>query len=307
MPEELKAGSIRDDAAYRKDRRRIVRAFNRAAPGYEQVAAFQREVAARLLERLEIMRVRPRRILDLGCGTGRTAAQLGRRFRRAEIIALDLAEEMLRRCRPSWWRRPFSRRRIVCADAASLPLAPASVDLVYSNLMLQWSDEPAAVFKAVRGILRPGGLFLFSTLGPDTLQELRESWAHVDDFVHVNAFADMHDIGDALVGAGFADPVMEAERFTLAYENAFALMKDLRELGAGNANQGRRRTLTGGRRMQRMIEHYENRRISGRLPATYEVVFGHGWAGDMALRVDAQTATFPLAALRGRRRGTGGG
>lgn len=285
-------------AGFHTETHRVVRQFNRAAPRYEMEAALQQTVAARLEERLQFMNLAPALILDLGSGTGRTARALAQRFRRARLVELDLAPGMLRQSRPSWWRRRFSRHSWVCADAQRIPLQKASVDLIFSSLMLQWCNALDVVFAEATRVLRPGGLLLFSTLGPDTLMELRESWGAVDQAVHVNAFIDMHDIGDALVRAGFRDPVMEVERFTLTYSDAFGLMRDLKLLGAQNANLGRRRTLTGKDRMRQMAGAYDLRRQGGLLPATYEVVYGHAWGGGP--RRDPHIATFPVAALQRR-------
>lgn len=283
-----------------KDKTRVAASFSRAAGVYDRIAEFQHTVASLLLERLDFMRIDPERIVDLGAGTGRAAAVLEKRYAKARVIELDLAHGMLRTGRPRGWRRWLTRRAAVCADAERLPLASASIDLCFSSLMIQWCNDPAAVFDEVYRVLRPGGLFIFSTLGPDTLRELRESWAAVDSEVHVNDFIDMHDLGDGLVHAGLADPVMEVERFTLTYQDGYALMRDLKELGAGNAHVARRRTLTGKARLRRMLEEYEKYRADGRLPATYEVVFGHAWRAEASV-ARAGEARIPVSAI-GRRR-----
>jgi len=282
--------------AYRKDKQRLAAAFDRAAPGYDAIADFQRVVAERLLERLEYMRLAPSAVLDLGAGTGRSARELGARYADAAIVEIDLAFGMLRVERRS--------RRAVCADAERLPFADRSFDLVFSSLMLQWCNDPAAVFAELRRALRPGGLLIFSTLGPDTLSELRESWATADEDVHVNAFIDMHDLGDALVRAGMGEPVMETERFTLAYADGRALMRDLKSLGARNANVGRRRTLTGRGRLTAMLGAYEKYRHDGRLPATYEVVYGHAWRAESDPNREPGIARVPISSIL-RRRGGG--
>ena len=263
------------DSPYQRDRALLRRNFDRAASGYDQVAALQRVVGSRLLERLDPIRLSPRCILDLGAGTGRLAAQLARRYAEAEVAQLDLAFNMLAESR-RW--KPLTRRHFLCADAECLPLINACAEFVFSNLMLQWASRLDRALAEARRVLKPEGLILFSTLGPGSLAELRESWARVDDRVHVNAFIDMHDVGDALIRAGFADPVMETEDFTLLYDNGLALMRELQQLGASNVNKGRPRALTGKRKLQGMLAEYETRRRDGRLPATFEVVYGHAWA-----------------------------
>lgn len=263
------------DSPYQRDQALLRRNFDRAASGYDQVAALQRVVGSRLLERLDPIRLSPRRIIDLGAGTGRPAAQLARRYAEAEVAQLDLAFNMLAESRR---RKPLARQHFLCADAERLPLIDACAEFVFSNLMLQWASRLDRALAEARRVLKPEGLILFSTLGPGSLAELRESWARVDERVHVNAFIDMHDVGDALIRAGFADPVMETERFTLLYEDGFALMRELQQLGASNVNKGRPRALTGKRKLQGMLAEYETRRRDGRLPATFEAIYGHAWA-----------------------------
>lgn len=258
------------------DKRRARQAFSRAADSYDEAAVLQREIGERMLERLDLVRLEPRLILDAGCGTGVSVDGLARRYRNARIVALDFALPMLghARRRGRWRRKPYC----VCADIDHLPLAAQSVDLVFSNVVLQWSSDLAGVFAECLRVLRPGGLFMFTTFGPDTLRELRAAWAEADGHTHVSPFVDMHDIGDLLVHSRFADPVMDAEWITLTYEGVDALMHDLKVLGAGNATTGRPRGLTGRARLAAMRAAYEEFRVDGRLPATYEVVYGHAWA-----------------------------
>jgi len=265
-----------DDGEYAIERREVRRAFGRAAAGYDAAAELQQRVRGELLERLDLVRIDPSAVLDLGAGTGHAALALKRRYPKAQVVALDLAESMLRE---AGRRQTLIRRfRRVCADAACLPFRPASFDIVFSNLMLQWCDDPDRVFAECRRVLRPGGLLSFASFGPDTLVELRRAWAAVDDHVHVSRFIDMHDLGDALVRAGLAEPVMDVERQVLTYAGVRELMLDLKAIGAHNASAGRSRGLTGKGALARMIAAYETFRRDGRLPATYEVVFGHAWA-----------------------------
>lgn len=258
------------------DKRRVRRAFGRAACGYDRHARVQQEVGMRLLEHLDPIKLAPARILDAGSGTGTLARELASRYRRALVVLLDIAEPMLHAARPKA-PRFFSRQRLVCGDSERLPTASGCFDLVFSNLLLQWFSDPEPAFREFARTLAPGRPLLFSTLGPDTLHELRESWAAADPHVHVHAFLDMHDVGDALVRAGFADVVMETERLCVQYPAVETLMRDLKGLGARNASAGRGRGLTGRRRLQHMREAYEQMRTEAGLPATFEVIYGHAW------------------------------
>jgi len=203
---------MRTDDPFHIELEQVRRHFGGAARSYDEAAEVQGEVLERLLERLDGVAREPRIVLDAGAGTGRGTRALSDRYPRARVIALDIAEPMARAARR---RRPWFRKfHSVCADAARLPLADASVDLVFSNLMLQWTGDPAAVFTEARRVLKPDGLLLFSSFGPDTLRELRMAWAEADERVHVNRFIDMHDLGDALLRCGFVNPVMDVDRHT---------------------------------------------------------------------------------------------
>lgn len=281
------------------DRRVVALNFGRAAPSYAQVDALQREVERRLLERLDLLRQPPERILDVGAGLGAGSVLLRRRYPRAQVLALDLALPMVRRIpRRAHWFRPIHR---LCGDAAALPLSARSVDLLYSNLCLQWIDDLPAVLNEFRRVLRPGGLLLFSTFGPDTLGELRAAFATVDDAAHVSVFLDMHDVGDRVLAAGFRDPVLETERFTLHYPDARAVLLELKALGARNADHARPRGLYGKRRLAKVLAAYDARARDGHVPATWEVIYAHAFApadGQPIRQGGIDVATFPLDALR---------
>ncbi len=260
----------------RLDRRQVRLAFDRASAGYDGAAVLQARVRAELLERLELVKLRPVVVLDLGAGTGHAARELRRRYRGALVVALDIAPGMLRQARRN--SRPFRRFERVCADAFRLPLKDASVHLVFSNLMLQWCDDLDQVLSEIRRVLEPGGFLGFSTFGPDTLRELRSAWSRVDTAAHVHDFLDMHDVGDALTRAGFVEPVLDVERIELTYCDALALTRDLKGIGAHNVTTGRPRGLTGKGKWRAMTSAYEAFRRNGRLPASYEVVYGAAWS-----------------------------
>ena len=288
------------------DTRHVRHAFGRAATTYEAHAVLQDEVQQRLLERLDAAAITPRRVLDVGAGTGRGTAALRKRHAQAQTIALDIALPMLKAARAHrTWLRPFAR---VCGDAEALPFADATIDLVYSNLCLQWCGNLDAAFDEFRRVLRPEGLVLFSTFGPDTLHELRMAYAEVDASPHVSRFLDIHQIGDALLAAGFRDPVLERETFTLTYTDALTLMHELRAIGATHADPARARGLSGKQHLRKVIAAYEAFRDDGRLPATYEVVYAWAWApqpGQPRRSGSGAVASFPVDQLRGSRRRMG--
>jgi malonyl-CoA O-methyltransferase len=258
------------------EKRRVRASFDRSAQRYDAVADLQREIGARLLEQLDPVRLTPELVIDLGAGTGQCLGPLAKRYRRAQILAVDTAEGMLREARRKA-PRVLSRQRFVCGDAEALPLAGGQADLLFSNLMLQWCNDLGTAFRELRRVLSPGGVLMFSTFGPDTLAELRDSFASVDGHSHVSRFPDMHNVGDALLGAGFQHVVVDAEHLTRGYPDVYALMRDLKTLGAVNATAGRQRGLTGRRRMQAMGDVYERHRADGLLPSTWEVIYGHAW------------------------------
>ena len=262
-------------ATFHLDRRALRAAFERASASYESAALLQAQVSAELLERLTALKLAPAVVLDLGAGTGRVTRELKRRYPRARVIALDLALGMLAQARR--YQRPWRRFARVCGDALRLPLATGSVELVFSSLMLQWCEPLDAALAEVRRVLTPAGFFAFSTFGPDTLNELRHAWAAADGYNHVNAFTDMHDVGDALVRCGLMEPVLDVDRLTVTYADTLALMRDLKAIGAHNVTAGRGRGLAGRARLSRMQQAYEAFRRDGRLPATYEVVYGASW------------------------------
>ncbi len=263
------------------DKKMMRRAFSRAAAGYDASAVLQREVCTRMLERLEYIRLKPARLLDAGSGTGWGGRQLAERYPDAEIISLDIAIGMLQNAkgRASWWQKLFGGRRqmAVCADVEALPLMPNSVEMVWSNLALQWCNDLPATFVELHRVLKSEGLAMFSTFGPDTLKELRQAFNGVDDKNHMNRFADMHDIGDMLVQAGFSEPVMDMEYITLTYDDVRGVLQDLKAIGAHNTTEGRGKGLMGKAAFGRLLANYEKLRRDGKLPATYEIVYGHAW------------------------------
>lgn len=286
------------------DKRQVRSAFSRAAATYDGAAHLQRDIADQLLERLRDAKAAPQALLDLGCGTGYLARRLTQQFPGSRVVALDVAEGMLQRAdaRMPAWRRwlPGARRAWLplCADAESLPLAGASFDVVISNLALQWCD-PQHVFAEVRRVLRPDGLFLFSTFGPDTLKELRAAWQAADSAVHVHDFPDMHDLGDLLYRMGYGDPVMDVERHVLHHASVIDALRDLKRIGAHNVARARARGLTGKWHFARFRAAYELLAAAGRIPVSYEVIYGRARA--MPARERRDPAVIPVTEI-GRHR-----
>lgn len=274
------------------NRRHVRRRFDRAAESFDDADFVHAVTRHGILARLQPLRLRAEAILDLGAGTGSATPLLKQRFSRARVVSVDLSRNMLRRCAAR--RRRWSRPREVQADATQLPFADGSFDVVFANLLLPWVDEPSRVFAEIARALRQGGVFAFASLGPDSLATLRRAWKSVDDDTHVIPFPDMHDVGDALLQAGLADPVLDVDRLNVRYDEANALFRDLTLSGSRNALGERRKTLTGKDRFARMIDALVGQEKGAGIEVEMELVYGHCWGrgarprpGDV--RIDATT------------------
>lgn len=272
------------------DQSLLRRACNLAAAGYDEQDFLCAEIRSRLLERLQLTSIQPTTILDLGGGTGLLAAELKRLYPAALLINLDWSLPML--------EQAGTRGDVaICADGHRLPLANGSVDMVISNLMLPNCADPLTVLAEARRVLRHPGLFLFSTLGPDTLKELRRAWAKVDKHIHVHTFADMHNIGDALVEAGFREPVMDVEMLKVNYRSIDKLVADLRAVGGTNFATQRSRGLTTPRSWQQVVTQLT---VAERIATTLEIITGQAWIGtaDRGVPLKDGVASFPLDRLK---------
>ncbi len=274
---------------YLLDKARVRASFNRAANTYDAAAVLQKLVREEMLSRLDLMKITPAAILDAGCGTGHASIGLQKRFKNASVYSLDIALLMLQKAeleKQKALQSPMQKllhifsptttsAQLICGDIENLPIADNSFGMVWSSLALQWCNDLDKAFTEVARVLQPESLFYFSTFGPDTLKELRA--ASSNGHTHVSRFIDMHDIGDALIRAGFSTPVLDVERYTLTYDDVKAVMRDLKSIGAHNATEGRARGLQGRGFLQHLTQQYEKFRVNGKLPATFEVVYGHAW------------------------------
>ena len=292
MGENLKNGAFHIEAS------EVRRRFNQVAASYDRHAFVQREVGQRLLERLDYLRIEPRVVLELGVGTGASLPVLRDKYAQATVVGIDLSAKMLAcaQRKNRWFRRPC----LVLADALRLPIADNSVDLIFSNLMLPWLNDSDVLYGEIMRVLRKGGTFLFSTLGPDTLNELRAAMRSTGR-EHVHAFMDMHDIGDALVRNGAQNPVMDVETIKVNYPSLAALIADLRAMGATNLLARRTRGLMRQPSSTAITKQYPQNAQNSGLSATVEVVYGHGWARETATRSSSKGYVIvPLSEI-GRR------
>ena len=285
--------------AYHIDKAFVRASFNRAANTYDAAAVLQKLVQGEMLSRLELVKIKPKAILDAGCGTGHGSFELQRRYKNAQVFSLDIALGMLQKTRMQqpYLRRLFSAENLICADIECLPIADNSMGMVWSNLALQWCNNLDAAFGEFARVLQPEGLIMFSTFGPDTLKELRA--ATQNNSTHVSRFIDMHDIGDALIRCGFSAPALDVESYTLTYNDVKAVMTDLKNIGAHNATAGRARGLQGKGFLQNLTQNYEQFRTGlkedgGKLPATFEVVYGHAWYNGKSDKSDLANGLAPI-------------
>lgn len=270
--------NFKDD--YFMDKARVRASFDRAAQTYDAAAILQKLVRTEMLSRLDLVKIKPQVILDAGCGTGHGSFALQKKFSHAQVVSLDIALGMLQKTHQQQpiLNRFFGQKKLICADIEQLPIASSSLGMVWSNLAVQWCNDLDGAFGEIARVLQPNGLLMFSTFGPDTLKELRAASSNGN--THVSRFIDMHDIGDALTRAGFSAPVLDVERYTLTYDDVKSVMKDLKAIGAHNATAGRARGLQGRGFLQNLTQNYEQFRVDGKLPATFEVVYGHAWKAE---------------------------
>lgn len=258
----------------------VLRRFERAAKQFSTADFVHRRAGDSLLQRMSPMSIQPRVILDLGSALGAGSRQLAKCFKKATVVSLDRSAQMLAGARHSYgW---FSRAQKVQADAHRIPLRTGSIDLVFANMLLPMINDVPGCLAEVARVLRKDGVFLFSTLGPDSLAEIHAAWGRIDDGLHVQHFPDMHNLGDAVVNAGLRDPVLDIDYLTVTYRNTEALFGDLTAAAARNSLQERRQSLTGKGRMANFREQLHSSASDGVLRLKLELVYGHAWGGGPA-------------------------
>lgn len=279
----------------------ISKAFNRHATDYERVAKVQQEIGERLLERLLYLKIAPQRILDLGCGPGFFSRELVKLYPKAQIVGIDLAQEMLVQAQKKYrWRHKWA---VVAADMHQLPFATGAFDLVFANQVIHWGSSLEQVFRELNRVMNTNACFMFTTLGPDTFKELKSSWSGINHFAHVNEFSDMHDVGDCLMAEHFLDPVMDMELLSVHYETLPKLLHALKAQGVKNINLARNQGLTGKKSWEQFEQNYASMRTdNGRYPLTYEVVYGHAWKGEQRKTARGTETIIPISQIMRRPR-----
>lgn len=277
-------------------RKEISKVFNQHAEEYELTAKVQQEIGQRLLERLQYLNMSPKRILDLGCGPGFFSRELARRYPKAQIVGLDLAEVMLMQAqkKQGFWRK----WSLVAADMQQMPFITGSFDLVFSNQVIHWGEDLTQIFRELNRIMNTNACLMFSTLGPDTFKELKKAWINVHHFAHVNEFPDMHDVGDSLMSEHFLQPVMDMELLEVHYKTLPELLKSLKAQGVKNINSARNKGLTGKHSWNEFNQNYACMQTDqGKYPLTYEVVYGHAWKGEQRKTGQGVETMIPVSQI----------
>ena len=288
------------------DIKRLKKTFDKVAQHYDHVAVLQRQIADSMLTRMDVMTITPKTILEIGSATAYASRQLEKKFKKAQVFSLDFSANMLKQAKKQ--KKFFSKQQFVLADANRLPFKDNSMDMIFSNLLLHWLDDINSSMKEWQRVLKPEGVLMFSCFGPDTLQELRQSFTAIDDAPHVHQFLDMHDIGDAVFHAGFVNPVFDVEYFQLTYKNLKQLFKELKQSGYQNQEKQRHKGLMGKEAFAKLQKAYKHYVIEDNVyPASYEIIYGHGWGSEkqMHKQVDVSEHTIPISNIRRGKRPSG--
>ncbi len=277
--------------------REISKAFNRKASQYEKTAKVQKEIGSRLFERLDYLKLEPRYILDLGCGTGLFTQLLKKKYPKAQVVGLDIARAMLDISKQKHsWR---SKWQVVNGDMHTLPFPSGLFDLVFSSQTIHWSSNAPLLFNELNRIMNQGGCLMFSTLGPDSLKELKTAWSKVDGYAHANDFMDMHDLGDIMLKASFVDPVVDMEYLSVHYPSVEALLKALKDQGVRNIHSNRNQGVTTPHQLKVLKQAYTTLQTEeGQIPLTYEVVYGHAWKGSTHKAQNGSETVIPISQIK---------
>lgn len=272
-------------------------AFNKAASHYAEAAFLYRATGERLLSRLDYMRCNPQVILDAGCGLGNLSEKLLECYPKAQIVALDFSENMMKIGKENHVAPSINR---VIGNMLNLPLQSESVDMIFANQSIQDVEDLTGLFLAFHRVLKPEGVLLFSTLGPDTLKELKAAWSSVDTYGHIREWKDLHVLGDALMSQQFIQPVMDREEIVVHYKSPATLLKDLKDQGSYNVHPLRRKGLMGVDARDYLFYQLEQQKKDEKIALTYEVVYGQAWRGENRSTYNAQTGetSFSLDKLR---------
>jgi malonyl-CoA O-methyltransferase len=266
----------------------IRKSFNHKASSYDEAALVQLEIGDRLFERLSYIKIQPKYILDLGCGTGNFGNKLQQLFPDASIVNFDIAAQMLGIAQDK------GAKNLVCGDMLALPFADSCFDLIFSNQVLHWTKLPEIVIQEIFRVMSSEGFLLFSMLGPDSFTEMRNILASMDNFAHINDFYDMHDIGDILLQTKFSDPVMDMEKILVKYSSSYDMLKALKNQGVRNVHAQRRRGLTTKKFWQEFAQRMQDAYQIA--PITYEIIYGHAWK--IALKTASHRPSISLADLK---------
>lgn len=274
----------------------ISKIFSKQAAEYEQAATVQAEIGQRLFDRLQYLKIAPKYILDLGCGPGSFSKQLAKRYPKAHIIGLDIAQAMLQQAKSKQsFRKKWSLTR---ANMQHLPFASGLFDLVFSNQALHWAYPLDTTFRELNRVMNVNGCFMFSTLGPDTFKEIKHAWAKVNAYAHTNEFMDMHDVGDVLMQEQFLDPVVDMEQLAVHYSSLSELIDSLKNQGVKNIHQRRNPGLTGKNNWQQFVSNFESLTTqTGKYPLSYEVVYGHAWKGANSKTSTGTETMIPISKI----------
>lgn len=280
------------------DYQKTLKKYSRAAKSYDNANYLQREISDRVINRLQFVKVQPQWVLDLGCGTGNSVKSLKDTYKEANVIGLDVAFSMVEQAKNK--QDLQQAKKYICADAYLLPIASNSLDLVFSNFVLHWCDDLSLVFQELFRVLKPGGLLIFATVGPDSLKELKQSWKAIDNHSHVRDFLDMHDVGDKLMQARFYDPVIDMELVTLEYDNILSLLRDVQSWGSHNVTPEQKKGFTTPGQIKRLEKAYQQFQTNEHLPVTFEIIYGLAWKPDnnTSAKVDAAEVVVPFPSVK---------